>query len=93
MRIIDDEYALPAPEPFRNGTLGYIRSIADPCYLIAGQSGETFTRRDGAPWSAAGYWIARDGSPDREGKVTREPTTAYGDAGHQPKPVGRRKAS
>lgn len=75
MLIIDDEFALPAPETEAAHRLEYARSKCDPCILISCKTGETYTRRDGQKWEWPGYKIERGAN----NRVTREPATGMED--------------
>jgi hypothetical protein len=76
--IVDDEYALPAPEPSRFTTFQYVRSLCVPTVIMHGGTGKCYSRRDGKPWKHPGYRVIRDHkTPER---VDREPATAPEDS-------------
>lgn len=78
MRIVDDEYALPAPELRPDGTgsgrFDYVRALTDHHVLVHGKTAETFTRRDGKVWKFPGWKVVR-----KDQLVERLPSTAYCD--------------
>lgn len=72
IRIIDDEFALPAPDEDLFRTFEYVRSLSLPTTLIDAKSGDGYVRRDGENWEHAGYKVQREAT----NRVKRTPATA-----------------
>ena len=75
--IVDDEFALPAPDGLNGRLFEYLRLKFEPTLLIHSKTGDLYRRRDGMPWEWPAYKITTNFDTKR---VDREPWTACDDS-------------